>query len=193
MNILIYDTEICHGVTTDDNPPQDGFKYAAGWHDFAGMGIAVIGAYDILESRYRVFLEDNLQDFAELVAARDAVAGFNNHRFDDRLLEAHGLPIPDGKSIDLATLIWRAAGVPSSEHPRGLGLDACCRANDLPTKTGNGAAAPQDWQSGSRGRVIDYCLGDVRSTLNLYRYLVRTGGMADPRDDDNWLNVAVPR
>lgn len=192
-NLIIYDTEIRHGVTTEDNPPQPGFKYADGWHDFAGMGIAVICAYDILEARYRVFMEDNFSAFEQLVDERDGVIGFNNHRFDDPLLRDNGLRLDVEKSHDLAALIWRAAGVPNGEHPKGLGLDACCKAHNLPGKTGNGADAPQDYQRGHYGRLIDYCLGDVRSTLHLLRYIERAGGIIDPRNPENFLNVQVPR
>ena len=33
-NLIIYDTEIRHGVATPDNPPQNGYRYAKGWTDF---------------------------------------------------------------------------------------------------------------------------------------------------------------
>lgn len=192
-NLVIYDCEIKHGVATPDNPPQDGFKYAQGWKDFAGMGISVICAYDLLEARYRVFMDDNLGAFEDLIIERDGVMGFNNIGFDDRLLEANGIHIPPDKTFDLAALIWRAAGVPQGEHPKGLSLNACCKAHGLPAKSGNGADAPQDYQAGRFGRVIDYCLNDVRCTLHLYRYLYNAGGIIDPRDNNKWLNVVVPR
>lgn len=191
-NLVIYDTEIRNGVITQDNPAQPGYKYAKDWSDFEGMGIACICAFDIVEAQYRVFLEDNFSAFEELVAQRDGVLGFNNWRFDDKLLRANGLKLPAVKSHDLAAAIWHAAGIPQGEHPRGLSLNACCKAHGLPTKSGNGADAPQDFQDGRIGRVIDYCLNDVRCTLQLYRYIERAGGIIDPRDEKNsWLNVKV--
>ena len=193
MNLIIYDAEIRNGVATRDNPAQPGYRYAKGWHDFEGMDIATICAYDIAEASYRVFLEDNLSDFADLIAKRDGVLGFNNHRFDDKLMRAHNIIIPPEKSFDLAASIWRAAGIPQGEHPKGLSLNACCAAHGLPTKTGNGADAPQDFQDGRIGRVIDYCLNDVRCTLRLYRYIERTGGLIDPRDGTSWLRVRIAK
>lgn len=193
MNLVIYDTEIRHGVITHDNPAKSGYKYAKGWTDFPGMGISVICAYDILEARYRVFLEDNFSDFMELVEKRDGVLGFNNFRFDDKLLRDNGLYLSRTKSHDLADAIWHAAGIPQGEHPRRLSLNACCAAHNLPQKSGNGADAPQDFQDGRIGRVIDYCLNDVRCTLHLYRYLVRCSGMIDPRDGTSWLNVSIAK
>ena len=191
MKLVIYDCEICNGVITDNNPAQQGYKYANGWKDFAGMGISTICAYDIFDNRYRVFMEDNLTQIEDLMTERDALVGFNNHRFDDHLLRENNVFI-GANTIDLASLIWRAAGVPQGEHPKGLGLDAICKANNLPAKTGNGADAPQHFQDGYIGRVIDYCLADVRSTLFLYRYLAMHGGIKDPLDGQ-WLNVTVPK
>ena len=52
--------------------------------------------------------------------------------------------------------------------------------------------APQDFQDGRIGRVVDYCLADVRSTLALYRYLVQNGGIKDPRSGE-WIAVTVPK
>jgi len=191
MSILIYDTEIKHGVTTPNNPQQPGYTYAKGWTDFAGMGIATIGVWDAYDNRPHVFCDDNLDEWLALVAKRDWVISFNGHRFDDPLLEANGAGYPAEKSLDLAALIWRAAGIPVGEHPKGLSLDAICRANNLPTKTGNGADAPQLWQDGKIGKVIDYCLGDVLCTLALFQLIYQHGQITDPRTGSA-LTVTLP-
>ena len=190
MSLLFFDAEIRHGVITPDNPGQRGYVYANGWTDYAGMGISTICAYDLSESQYRVFMIDNLPDFADLANSRDAVVGFNNHRFDDPLLRANEIDLTC-ESHDLAKHIWHAAGVVPGEHPKGLGLDALCKANRLPTKTGNGADAPQDFQDGRFGKLVDYCLGDVRATLCLYRYIKTHGGIINPRTGQ-WLVVTLP-
>lgn len=188
-NIFIYDAEIRHGVSTADNPRQPGFRYAESWTDYAGMGIAVVCGYDMAESRYRVIMEDNLSELQRL-ADTCTLIGFNNWRFDDRLMRANGINIRDGHSKDIAAAIWKAAGIPNGEHPKDLGLDAICRANRLPGKTGNGADAPQLFQRGRIGQVVDYCLGDVRSTLQMYRYIREEGGITDPRNG-NWISVRI--
>lgn len=191
MNLVIYDTEIINAVPTQGVREQR-YTYCEGWHDKAGMGISVICAYETRAARPRVFLRDNAGDFQQLMDDADAIVGFNNFSFDDRLLEANGYTVQSGKSIDLAALIWRAAGTPNGEHPSGLGLDAICQANNLPGKTGDGAFAPFDWQNGRIGTVVDYCLADVMCTLRLYRFLATSGGCRDPRNGE-WLNVVVPR
>lgn len=191
-NIIVVDSEIKHGVITEDNPAQPGYQYAQGWTDYLGMGISTICAYDFYTARLRVFCEDNFDQWLELVRHRDGVVSFNGNRFDNPLLSAHGLGFDLEKSIDLAALIWQAAGIPEGEHPKGLGLDAICRANDIPGKTGNAVDAPQDWQQGRIGRVIDYCLGDVRSETELYTQILNCGYITDPRTFER-LFVRLPK
>ena len=185
---IVYDCEIKRGVETENNPRLDGFEYAAGWDDFSCMGISVLCAYDGTERRYRVFCEDNLEDFVVMACNRRGVIGFNNHRFDDKLLAAHGIDVGH-YSRDIAASIWSAAGVPDGEHPKGLGLDAICKANYLGGKSSAAADAPQDWQRGRIGRVIDYCLNDVRMTVRLLRLIEDTGGIIDPRDQTRRIRV----
>lgn len=195
MDIVIFDTEIKHGIATENNPRHEDYIYANGWDDFSGMGIACVCAYDIKEARPHVFLEDNLHRFAELVEERGTAMGFNSHRFDGPLLAANGidLSVQKVKHLDLAAIIWRACGIQEGEHPKGLGLDALCRANGISEKSENAASVPQLWQDGHFGRVIDYCIGDVLATLRLYRHLCSNSGiLVDPRNG-NWINVQVPR
>lgn len=193
---LIFDAEIKHGVITDNNPAKPGYTYASGWQDYKGMGIACVCAFDTAANRFRVFTETNLDALQDLIDTHTIVS-FNGKRFDVPLLEANGVGArynSDGDEIphiDLAELIWRAAGIPADEHPKGMGLDAICRANNIPGKTGNAADAPQQWQDGHHGRVIDYCLGDIESTLRLFDLITLNGGIRDPRTGE-WLTVRVP-
>lgn len=191
-NIIIFDTEIKHGVITDKNPAQPGYKYSAGWKDFSGMGVSVIGVFDFNKQQYRVFCDDNFDAWRELTERSSRIISFNGDNFDNPLLEANGLGFDPAKSLDLAALIWRAAGVPEGEHPKGLGLDAICKANGIDGKSGNAADAPQDWQDGKVGRVIDYCLCDVRATVDLYYQIIHIGHITDPRTMGR-LSVRLPR
>ncbi|MCP9496251.1 MAG: hypothetical protein MSG64_17545 [Pyrinomonadaceae bacterium MAG19_C2-C3] len=66
--MLLYDLEIINAI-----PPKDGLRhpdvtYASGWHDYLGMGIAVICCYDYKTDRTRVFSRDNLAEFPKLAA-----------------------------------------------------------------------------------------------------------------------------
>lgn len=190
--MLIYDVEIAKAIQGKGEEKLPDVKYCKGWTDFSGMGVACVCAYDINEARYRVFMRDNLSAFGELARSHDRVIGFNSIAFDDNVMRAAGVEWNFANSVDLARLVWRAAGVPGGEHPRDLSLDALCKANGLGGKTGNGALAPVMFQNACYGELIDYCLSDVALTLKLYRKLVSAGGCKDPRNGE-WLSVAVPR
>lgn len=190
--MLIYDVEIAKAIQGKGEARIDGVKYCKGWTDYAGMGVGCVCAYDLSEARYRVFMQDNLAAFGELARSHDRVMGFNSISFDDNVMRAAGVEWPGQNSVDLARLIWRAAGIPEGQHPKGLGLDALCKANGLGGKTGNGALAPVMFQRGDIGGLIDYCLADVAMTLKLYRLVAWSGGLRDPRDG-SFLPVVVPR
>jgi hypothetical protein len=182
---LVYDIEIAKAI-----PPKDAalrepdVDYCAGWEDHANMGIACIGAYDYAEDRYRVFCADDIAGFAALVDARDLIVGFNHLRFDNAVLQSHGVDFSSARHYDLLREAWQAAGLdpdgPFSQHHGGFGLDAMAKANFGVGKTGHGAEAPVDWQRRRVGRVIDYCLADVWLTKRLFDRVCQTGCLVNP-------------
>ena len=46
LNAIIYDCEIIRCIPPRDGIRNDDLAYCDGWHDYEGMGISVIGAYD---------------------------------------------------------------------------------------------------------------------------------------------------
>ncbi len=87
------------------------------------------------------------------------------------------------RSYDLPVELWNSVGLgPKFEHPShaGFGLDATAKANGLTGKTGHGALAPVQWQSGQRGQVVDCCLEDTGQTKGLVDEVLRSGALVDP-------------
>ncbi|MCS6884993.1 MAG: hypothetical protein RMM17_00920 [Acidobacteriota bacterium] len=194
--MVVYDVEIVRAVLGPDETKVAGLEYAAGWTDLDNLGIAVICAFDLQTGRYRVFLQDNLDEFVTLISERRFVAGYNNQRLDDRLLEVNGLWPVDMTSYDLLREIWIAAGAdPDAPFDRtkqgGLGLDAMARANRVGSKVTKENIAVL-WQRGHKGKVIDHCLNDVRLTLLLMAQLQRQGYLLDSRSVDRKLWVKPP-
>ena len=176
MNALVYDLEIVKGICGRGEQKIEGIEYCHGWNDHANMGVSVIGAYDYVEERYRTFCADNFVEFFELCAQRDTLISFNGVNFDNRVLCYvdgcnHHLNDPV-KQYDLLREIWICKGYnPNKFNPHthgGFGLDPMCRVNGIGCKSGNGALTPVQWQRGEIGKVIDYCLMDVKLTKDLF-------------------------
>lgn len=178
--VLVYDCEIARCIPSYDRVAD--LEYCQGWNDFEGMGISVICAYSFWDDRYHVYLQDNLTDFQILVDQAQEVVGFNSHSFDDRLCAANGLQVKT--TYDLLIHIRVAAGMPPNYVKgitrSGYSLEQMAQANLGYGKSGSGAIAPQLWQRGNRGAVIDYCLGDVNLTSKLYQKRAR---LIDPTNN----------
>ncbi|MET0646420.1 MAG: hypothetical protein ABW208_07340 [Pyrinomonadaceae bacterium] len=190
--MLIYDIEI-HNAIPDRNGERDPeVRYCEGWNDHRGMGIAVIGCYDYASERMRVFCSDNLADFGALIERHDIIVGFNNWRFDDLILAAHGCELPQAKSYDLLQEVYRGLGLAPGEYAKGYRLDDLAAANLSTRKVGAGALAPVQWQRGQVGTVIDYCLGDVHLTKKLLDRVIRAGRLIDPNDSERRIPIRRP-
>lgn len=195
--MIIYDCEIKKGIAPKGQK-QIGIEYCGGWRDFDNMGISVIGVFDYKEGRYRVFMDDNFDEFQVLLDTSQVIVGFNNRKFDDKLLGASGLRIDKNKSYDLLAEIWKAADldpeifVPSTHG--GYGLGDCCLANFGVGKKGHGEQAPLLYQMGRYGELIDYCLHDIYMTKMLLEKVVRTGSIISPRSwvGHDYLAVKKP-
>lgn len=194
--MLIYDIEIKKAICAKNDARQNGIEYCEGWHDHANMGIACIGAYDYTEDRYRLFMDDNMEDFFHLCDAHDLLVGFNSIAFDNAVINAHEPHLSDpSKWYDILVELWAAAGCGpkfnASTH-LGFGLDAVCKANFGTRKSGHGALAPVDFQRGHYGHLIDYCLNDVRLTKQVFDKILACGTLQDPRDPGISLTIRQP-
>lgn len=200
MDALVYDIEIEKAIQGRNEERLEGIEYCDGWRDHANMGISVICAFDYVTNRYRTFMRDNFEDFAALMEEREFLVGFNNIGFDNKTIRAAlGIEIRrdiDAWSYDLLAEMWRAAGLdPTSFAPAthgGYGLDATAEINLGLKKTGHGAHAPVQWQRGEIGAVVDYCLEDVRLTVNLFDQVREHGILMSPKDADRVLTMRHP-
>ena len=168
LDAVVYDLEIECAVPDHRSSIKPGVKYCQGWTDYAGMGVAVLCAYDLLEDRPHIYLADNLDDFAVLVESREHLIGFNSLAFDDNVVAAQGIAVKT--TYDLKV---EAAGIIKGKRIPGRRLSDFARVNGC---TQNGAVEdhagiPELWQLGQRGVVIDECMGDVMTLVALVRKL----------------------
>jgi len=194
MKTVIYDCEIIKGIPKKDEQPLPDIEYCEGWRDFDNMGISVICAHES-DVGYRVFLKDNFHEFVELLNRADVVVGFNSLAFDNRLIEANGMPVVDDKTYDILVETWKAEGLTAFfQYPSHVGysLDAIAAANLGMKKSGNGALAPVDWQRGNYGAVIDYCLRDVILTKRIFDQIIKTGSIVSPKNPEQYIAYSKP-
>ena len=164
---LIYDIEIKKAIAGKDSERLEGIEYCAGWKDHENMGISSICALEVNKSeviRPRVFMNDNFDEFREVIDRSDLIVGFNSIPFDNTVCRANGIDVPDEKSYDILRELWLAAGLGEEFiYPShvGFGLNAVCIANGFPVKSGHGAQAPVQYQQGKIGALIDYNMQDV--------------------------------
>lgn len=168
--IIVYDAETKNAV--------DGQEIT--WDDHHKMGISVICAFDYYDGDYKVFLEDNLDQFVELMNSCELVVGHNIIGFDNPLLRAHGYKIREGWEWCYDTLHYsrRATGWNIGDPlPRGLRLNdhLSVMFGDAYRKTEDGADAPGMYQRGEMGRLISYCLADVRREKLLFEHMGEYG------------------
>lgn len=201
IKALIYDIEIEKGIRPSD-PTKiiEGIQYCDGWRDFDNMGISVICGYSYIDQNCKVWLGENLADFAEEYNKHSVVVGFNNYAFDDKLLSANGVnPYrlnPAG--FDILRAAWQSLGLdPDNFVPAthgGLGLDAFAQANLGLRKTGTGENAAILWQQGQKSKVINYCLNDVKLTKLLFDKIVWSGYLYNPKNTEQklWLKNYLP-
>ena len=212
--MLVYDIEIAKCI-----PPRNGeldheFEYCDGWQDHKGMGISSICSYRRVKDMYNVFMQDNFDTFDRMLGHYlkngKQIIGFNSMQFDNQVLYANNLltdlDLMNKLSYDLLQEIWRAV-TGKQEYVKefdwkvhaGYGLDQMCQANFGEGKSGLGALAPEDFQRGNYGSLIDYNLNDVRLTCNLFnlaasksgRLLLPEGGSVRLRSPEEVLNGNV--
>lgn len=171
--VLIYDLEIKRAIYEGEFR-EEGIEYAEGWEDYASMGIPVLAVWCDWLKRTMVFGDDNLSGFKNLVDEADALVGFNNKRFDDRVLAANGIEIPKGKGYDICVEFQMATG-------KRCKLDHLSMSTLGVGKSDDGALAPILWQRGERFRVINYCIHDVVAmTVPLFDLIRRDIALTHP-------------
>lgn len=167
LNIMVIDAEIKEEIG----------KNGIGWRDFDKMGVSVACSFSFKTLEYGVYMDDNLHELTERMNDADLVVGFNHVPFDIPLLEAETRrPIRKDNHWDILehsrrAIGWRP-GPGGGKMPHGCKLD-----NHLlgtfgkdSVKTAHGSEAPLMWKRRELGRLISYCLDDVKREARLFKY-----------------------
>jgi DEAD/DEAH box helicase domain-containing protein len=138
-----------------------------GWHRADRMGLSVAVLYDSVTDSFKVYREQDVPDLISDLQSYDLVIGFNNKRFDNRVLSAYSvfnlasLPTLDIMEVITNRLGYRLSLDRLAEHTLGV------------KKTADGLQALQWYKEGRMDEIIDYCRQDVRITRDIYLFGLR--------------------
>lgn len=135
-----------------------------GWHRAEDMGVSAAVVYDGELDEFLVFREGEMVELLGYLCERDLVVGFNNKRFDNKVLSAYGeaklhlLP-----TIDLLEEVKNRLGYP-------LSLDRLATETLGVQKSADGLQALKWYQEGRLDKIITYCRQDVEITRDLFLF-----------------------
>lgn len=165
QNITVFDCEIKEEIN----------KNGIGWRDFDKMGISVACAFNFKTLDYSVFMDDNLEELVELLNSSDIVSGFNIPGFDIPLVAASTkTPLKIKKVYDLLHESRLASGwKPGMKFPSKMTLDDHLEETfgkeDM--KTAHGSEAPLMWKQGKIGKLVSYCIADVKRECKMFQHV----------------------
>lgn len=191
MKTVAFDLEVAKLIITKkDTPDQlaiDEGRAVHGWGEAHKAGISSAVAYVFEQDRYYIF-GDRAQEhraLADLLTGAEQVVGFNHIIFDYQLLATTlQTPLaeltdveaaPGERDIDLLQMIWGGIGRQDFASVYGLNKVSAATLGALGGKNGDGANAPELYQQGRWGELLDYNLRDVDLTQRLARFVWQYG------------------
>ncbi len=147
-----------------DVETQKSAEEVGGWHRADLMRISVAVLYENQEKRFTAFTEDTIGEMVERLCKLELVVGFNNKRFDNKVLSAYTdrdltlLP-----SFDILEAITEQLGY-------RLSLDRLAEKTLRRKKEGDGLLALHWFKQGQIKRITEYCRKDVEITKDLFLF-----------------------
>jgi DEAD/DEAH box helicase domain-containing protein len=135
-----------------------------GWHRADRMGISVAVLYDSVSDTFKTYFESDIPDLIQDLQSYELVIGFNNKRFDNKVLSAYsvfnlaGLPTLDIMEVITNRLGYRLSLDRLAEHTLGV------------KKTANGLQALKWYKEGRMDEIVSYCTQDVRITRDIFLF-----------------------
>jgi DEAD/DEAH box helicase domain-containing protein len=169
-NIVVFDLEIKEeigGIIT--------------WNDHDKMGISVGCLFDYQTGDTHAYMDDNIKELTDRLNRADLIVAFNQIGFDNSLMRASGQGLKsDSELPNYDILIEGRKAIGWSEslpYPKGCKLDDFLKHTfgQQFMKTGSGALAPVLYKSGQLGKLVSYCLADVRRERMLFEHIYLTG------------------
>lgn len=139
--------------------------------DFSNLEVTVVGVHDSVTDEYQGFFKEDLGKLWPIIESADVLVGYNSDHFDIPILNKYYAgDLTKIKSVDLLKEVKNVLG-------RRLKLDNLAEATLGKNKSGNGLEAVEWWKQGLKDKVRDYCIDDVKITVQLYEHAKKKGGL----------------
>ena len=140
-----------------------------GWQRAEKMGISVAVVYDSQLDGYVIYLEDEIDRLVDHLVSLDLIVGFNNKRFDNRVLSGYSTVQLDAlPTIDLLEEVSNHLGY-------RLSLDRLAEHTLGTKKSADGMQALKWYKEGKIREICEYCRQDVEITKNLFLHGLENG------------------
>ncbi len=150
-----------------DVETQKSAQEVGGWHRADRMLISIAVLYDSEQNRCFSFKEQDIPGLIERLFSFDLIVGFNNKRFDNKVLSAYTKKnLTRLPSLDLLEEISNQLGY-------RLSLDRLAERTLKIKKSGDGLQALQWFKQGRMGKLTQYCQQDVEITRDLFLFGLR--------------------
>lgn len=148
-------------------------KYSAeevgGWGNCHEMGVSVGVVYDSVINDYISYTEDEIEKLIAHLLEADLVVGFNNIRFDNRVLSAYsGFNFNALPNLDLLQEVHNYLGY-------RLSLNRLAEVTLEVEKTADGLQALAWYKEGRIDLITKYCKKDVEITRDLLFFALEEG------------------
>ncbi len=152
--------------------------------DFGNLELTIACIHDSETKEFKSFLKPELPQLWPILEHADMLVGFNSDHFDLPILNKYYAgDLTKIKSVDLLKEVKNALG-------RRLKLDGLAEATLGTKKSGSGLDAVKWWKEGMIEKVREYCIDDVRLTLELYEY-AKKHGILKYRDFDGVRDIKI--
>ncbi len=150
-----------------DVETQRSAQEVGGWHRADLMRVSVAVLYESDGDRFTAFTEKTLGAMIERLFALDLVVGFNNKRFDNKVLSAYtDRDLSRLPSFDILEAISTRLGY-------RLSLDRLAETTLGVRKDGDGLQALRWFKQGAMDKLAEYCRKDVEITRDLFLFGLR--------------------
>ena len=187
-----------------DLETQRAFSDLADRNNFGGLGVSVLGCYSYGTEEFRIFAEDELDAFEDMLSRARRVIGYNIRHFDYPVLQPYMKSVVL-KNLPTLDLILDPAGHLGADHVKEL--QKTLGAEDFGSflahapgamytlgvqKSGHGLEAIRWFREGKLDELKRYCLDDVKLTKELYDHGVRHGHiLIEPRYGSELRKIPV--